>query len=103
MSEVIPDNVSSLPATTTHQEDLVTAGQRRINSVWEYTQSFIATLVVLANMIVGSYHGISSNHGPYPDILSWSLALIVGFYFSRTNHAAIGGVGRKPEDSYRGR
>jgi hypothetical protein len=29
--------------------------------------------------------------------------LIVGFYFSRTNHTAIGGIGSKPEQRYEGR
>jgi len=87
----------SLPASTTFQQDLVTAGQRRINVIWETTQAFIACAVVLANMIVGVYDGLStaSSHTEYPVILSSSLFLIVGFYFSRTNHANIGGTGDK--------
>lgn len=95
----------SLPARTTFQEDLTTAGQRRINLVWEYTQSVIAGMVVLANMVVGVYDGLMppDRHSEYPVILSSALFLIVGFYFSRTNHAAIGGVGPKPESAYTGR
>ena len=95
----------SLPAKTTFQEDLVTAGQRRVNLIWEYTQAVIAGMVVLANMVVGVYDGMTpaTQHGEYPVILSSSLFLIVGFYFSRTNHAAIGGVGTKPEGQYVGR
>jgi hypothetical protein len=36
--------------------------------------------------------------------MSVAFGTVVGFYFSRTNHAAIGGVGKKPHDGeYRGR
>jgi len=94
-----------LPSTTTFQEDLVTAGQRRINLIWEWTQSAIAIIVVLANMIVGVSSGLKNQeHRPeYPVILSSALFLVVGFYFSRTNHAAIGGIGAKPNPVYTGR
>jgi hypothetical protein len=97
----------SVPATTTAQQDLTTAGQRRINLIWEWTQAIIAGMVVLANVIVGAARGLGFA-GPnatteYPLILSSSLFLIVGFYFSRTNHAAIGGVGPKPSEIYTGR
>lgn len=92
-----------LPATTTRQQDITTAGQRRINLIWEYSQAVIALLVVIANMIVGVYHGVSATSVEYPFILSSALFLVIGFYFSRTNHAAIGGIGQKPEGAYVGR
>jgi hypothetical protein len=103
MATGLTDSQVSLAPTTTSQEDLVTAGQRRINLIWEWTQSIISVSVVLANMIVASYHGMMVTHGEYPVVLSSSLFLIVGFYFSRTNHAAIGGVGPKPNTNYEGR
>lgn len=93
----------SMAPTTTYQEDLTTLGQRKINIVWEYTQALIAVGVVFANMVVAVYHGMAVNHGEFPVILSSSLFLIVGFYFSRTNHAAIGGIGVKPGEEYKGR
>lgn len=93
----------SLPPKTTTQEDLVTAGQRKVNLIWEYTQAAIAIMVVLANVIVSVYQGMSTVKMDFPGILSNSLFLIVGFYFSRTNHAAIGGVGIKPIERYEGR
>lgn len=75
--------------------------------IWEGTQAIIAVLVVIANVAVGTYQGLVpppiGTAYQYPIILSSSLFLIVGFYFSRTNHAAIGGVGMKPEGEYRGR
>lgn len=102
VSTILPIN-PSIPATTTYQQDLVSAGQRRINLIWEYTQSIISVVVVLSNMIVAVWDGLHPLAPAYPTILSSSLFLIVGFYFSRTNHAAIGGVGQKPDFSYQGR
>jgi hypothetical protein len=100
---VIPDPNSIAP-TTTAQEDLTTAGQRKINLIWEYTQSAIACMVIFSNMVVGTVQGLGfSPVREYPIILSSSLFLVVGFYFSRTNHAAIGGVGTKPNAEYKGR
>ena len=95
---------ASVAPTTTVQEDLTTAGQRRINVIWEMTQAAIAITVVVANMIVGAAQGLGmARNETYPTILSSALFLVVGFYFSRTNHAAIGGVGAKPNEQYRGR
>lgn len=94
----------SVPAQTTYQQDLTTAGQRRVNLIWEYTQSLVTVVVVFTNMFVASVialHGGSSSE--HPAILSSSLFLILGFYYSRTNHAAIGGIGDKPEGKYVGR
>ncbi len=88
----------SAPPTTTIQQDLTTAGQRRVNLIWEYTQSFVTIVVVLANMIVAVMNGIRQGGAPteHPAILSSALFLILGFYYSRTNHATIGGIGQKP-------
>jgi hypothetical protein len=57
--------------------------------VWEATQSAIAILVT-GGMIYCEINKISS-----PSIVN-ACFLVVGFYFSRTNHSAIGGVGIKP-------
>ncbi len=90
---------------TTAQQDLTTAGQRQINLIWERTQALIAILVVLSTMAVGVKLGFDGKpDGQLPTILSTGFGMVVGFYFSRTNHAAIGGVGVKPTDSvYKGR
>jgi hypothetical protein len=103
-----PKNIEhrSIAPTTTAQEDITTAGQRKVNLIWEYTQATIAIAVVFANLIMGLVFGINKTAaGDYPFVLSSSLFLIVGFYFSRTNHAAIGGVGKKASDTsvYTGR
>lgn len=99
----------TLHPTTTEAEDQVTAGQRRINLIWESTQSAIAILVtgitvyVLARVSV-SLSDVTSNQLIAAMQLNVMATLILSFYFSRTNHAAIGGIGRKPEmEEYRGR
>ena len=105
MEEGIQQYNNLLP-TTTAQQDAVTEGQRRINLIWEMTQSFIAISVVLANLIVGVYFGLTSKSAAeFPIVLSSSLFLIIGFYFSRTNHQAIGGTGKKANErqEYKGR
>lgn len=92
--------------TTTHQEDLTVLGQRKINLIWEVTQALIALMVVLANMVVAVYIGVfAPTVVVFPQVLSNTLFLVVGFYFSRTNHQAIGGVGAKASDgqNYLGR
>ena len=76
------------------QQDLVYAGQRKINLIWEWTQSVIAVLVVIATLGCGIV-GMSMNL-QVPTIISVAFGMVTGFYFSRTNHAAIGGVGPKP-------
>lgn len=84
----------SLPAKTTFQEDLVSAGQRRVNLIWEYTQAIIALLVVVSTMLCGAIG--MANAKEIPTIISVAFGMVTGFYFSRTNHSAIGGVGPKP-------
>lgn len=95
------ENGPSLAATTTHQEDLTTLGQRRVNLIWEYTQAFIAIVVVLTAMVAAV---VAMFNGKTVDaFLAFVCGTVVGFYFSRTNHSAIGGIGRKPTPPYEGR
>jgi hypothetical protein len=51
-------------------------------------------VVVCANLVVGVYVGLFKNDAKIPDVLTNSLFLVVGFYFSRTNHNAVGGVAK---------
>lgn len=101
---VLAPPLPPMPPKTTEQEDLTTAGQRRVNLIWEFTQAGIAIIVVLANMGTAVFNTVQGKPGEVPMILSSALFLVVGFYFSRTNHQAIGGTGRKPEQPpYQGR
>ena len=90
------DGVGPVPPTTTAQQDLTVAGQRRINLIWEVTQAVVAVSVTLANV----YAALVSIENM---TLTAAFFLVIGFYFSRTNHAAIGGVGYKPSQQYEGR
>lgn len=85
------------------ERDLTLAGQRRVNLIWEFTQAFIAILVVAVNMVAAMMNVINQRDIDVPLMLSSALFLIIGFYFSRTNHTAIGGPGDKPKQEYRGR
>jgi len=105
-----------LAPTTTEQEDIVTEGQRAINLMWESTQSKIALLVVQVGMAMNGFVVVVliclSFFGGKPidvatvAIITGSIAainltsgIIIGFYFSRTNHSAIGGTGKKEQAS----
>lgn len=90
----------SMSPTTTIQQDLTTAGQRKVNLIWEYTQALIAVTVVVTTMAKAFLLG---NGEAIPTIFSVAFGTIVGFYFARTNHQAIGGTGDKPEQEYKGR
>lgn len=87
---------TSLPPTTTVQDDKVTAGQRRVNILWECTQAVVAILVTLSFL----YCEITKIDS---EAVKMAFTLVIGFYFSRTNHQSIGGVGSKPTQKYEGR
>lgn len=95
--------MTPLPSNTTVQQDLTVAGQRRINIIWEVTQAAIAILVVATTMFVSGYAYIVQGNTDVPNLIAVAFGTIVGFYFARTNHAAIGGTGPKPEQPYEGR
>lgn len=86
----------ALPPNTTEEENTTTLGQRRVNLIWEVTQAFIA-VIVTGSMIYISVFDIDAEE------LKNAFFLIIGFYFSRTNHTAIGGIGKKPQGNYIGR
>ncbi len=80
-----------LPPTTTAEQDLRTAGQRRINGIWEGTQALIAVCVVLATLYSAVFvPGIDKAAFTF---LTNVLFVVIGFYFGRTNHQRTGGVG----------
>ena len=76
------------------QQSKKTAGQRRINAIWEYTQSIIALSITAANI----YCGIKQIPSPN---LQTAFTLVISIYLIRTNHHLIGGVGSKPLDQQR--
>jgi hypothetical protein len=101
---ITADQHAEIVKTQQEQATLTFAGQRKVNLIWEYTQAVIALAVVAANLAVLIKIGFETGpHAEMPPSLSNTLFLVVGFYFSRTNHSAIGGVGPKPSQTYDGR
>lgn len=84
----------SLAPTTTAQEDITKAGQRRINLIWEFTQGTVAVLITVA-IIYCSIIGKTSK------TLEDAFIMIITMYFVRTNHQFIGGIGAKPINQQR--
>lgn len=91
------DPATPLAATTTMQQDLVTAGQRKVNLIWETTQALIAVISV------GGYITLIVKHIDVPTTLDNLLFVIITFYFARTNHTRVGGVGVTDLQQFRGR
>lgn len=77
-----------LAPNTTEQEDMTTAGQRRVNLIWEFTQAIIAVSITWAIIYMG-IKGLKNQE------LFYAFFLIVSMYFVRTNHSIVGGVGKK--------
>jgi len=104
------DNLKQPPLApnTTEQEDMVTAGQRHINLIWKTTQSKIALISIISSQVINVIVIIAllfKEKAADPTAIATitasiaamnlTVGIIIGFYFSRTNHSAIGGVGRK--------
>jgi cobalamin synthase len=80
--------------TTTSEQDRKTAGQRRVNIIWEVTQALIAIWVTGATLFVSSKLALKgSGETAAFLLLSNAFFLVIGFYFGRTNHQRTGGVG----------
>lgn len=89
-------NAPSVAPTTTVQQDLVVAGQRHINVMWERTQQTIALEVSTIVLLVCAY--LVAFGDPTTRLLAFTLLsngffLVVGTYFQRTNHTKTGGIG----------
>lgn len=94
-----PAMQASVSPTTTVEQDLRTAGQRKINLIWEDTQRVIALFVVGVACTVSAYVVVLAvSKGQETNALvlaAFTLLsnigfLVAGFYFGRTNHARIG-------------
>lgn len=91
------ESLPSLAATTTYQQDLVAAGQRNINVMWEGTQKNIALMVVVVALLVLGYLVVSPGVTTELQLVALStlsnvLFAVTSVYFTRTNHTKTGGV-----------
>ena len=95
---------TNIAPNTTAAADKVSAGQRRVNLIWEVMQAFIAGSVVGGGLfIAGTLSYVAVNpavterqvaiaSGAFL-LISNLVSLVIGFYFGRTNHQRTGGVG----------
>ena len=94
MSDEAKPPTDNLPSTTTPEQDRMTAGQRRVNIIWEFTQSAIALAVTAATLFVAGNLSLRNETQTAAFLLlSNAFFLVSGFYFGRTNHQRTGGVG----------
>lgn len=89
----------NIAPTTTAADDLVTAGQRAINMIWETTQMRVALSVIWAALAVSATLAVAGKTLGTPDlqlaavVFMFGVAnLVTGFYFGRTNHTRQAGV-----------
>ena len=76
------------------EQGLRSAGQRRVNIIWEATQAVIAVGVSAFTLYVSSSLVLKdSTQTAAFLLLSNAFFLVVGFYFGRTNHQRTGGIG----------
>lgn len=72
-------------ASPQDEHDLMTAGQRRINLLWESTQAVITVLITGAAI----YCAIIDQQS---DVLNYAFIAVISTYYARTNHTKTGGV-----------
>lgn len=100
---------------TTEEEDRVALGQRDINKIWETTQAKIALISIISSQLASitvimvllfkegdTKSDVIAVITACIAAMNLTVGIIIGFYFSRTNHSAIGGVGRKESPSNKG-
>jgi len=92
----------NIPSETTSEQDRKTAGQRRVNIIWESTQAAIAITVTGATLYVSAQLALKdAGQTAAFLLLSNAFFLVIGFYFGRTNHQRQGGVGGDTSGSSR--
>ena len=89
-----PPSQSPLSPTTTVEENLRTAGQRRINIIWEITQAAVTILITCA-AIYCAVNGVKA------DVLNFAFVAVISTYYARTNHTKVGGVPAAAESDHR--
>jgi cobalamin synthase len=90
----LPETPHAKAASEISQEELRTKGQRRVNIIWEITQALIAMGVTGQALRVSGYLAMSEKADVAAFLLlSNAFFLVIGFYFGRTNHQRVGGIG----------
>jgi len=100
---VAPDTVVASPVTT-QEQDRSTQGQRDTSMLWERTQRQIALSIIWAAEAVAASVALTALIPSASErqlslamtalvFLTSTTSLVIGFYFGRTNHTKVGGVG----------
>lgn len=95
---------ASAAQTAAHSEDeesLRAKGQRWTSILWETTQATIALLVTGTGMYTAAQLALRNDEEANAKsmaitaflLISNTVFLVIGFYFGRTNHQRVGGVG----------
>lgn len=104
-SVLSPKKESAQQHKVAHQaaeEVLQTAGQRRVNILWEGTQACIALAVTGTGMYTAARLALENDANGTDKavaataflLISNAVFLVIGFYFGRTNHTRTGGVNK---------
>jgi len=90
---VVPESQAAQEIKATRLSDadiLAVARHQKINMVWEYTQAYMAILVVTTVLLTCCYIAITTkDEGKRTGALLFMTGLanlVAGFYFGRTNH-----------------
>lgn len=105
--EVITPAEVKMPSKTTDEQDRTTASQREVSLMWETTQMRIAMRVITVSLGVAAIIAVAGRSLGSGELQLASAVflygvanLVTGFYFGRTNHTRVGGVGAR-EDTTR--
>lgn len=90
----VTDTKAVVSPKTTAEEDRHSTGQRRINLIWELTQTAIALSVIWSAVGAAVWIVVSDTSNRLMAFLFLSnvVSIVIGFYFGRTNHQRVGGV-----------
>lgn len=91
MSDIkVPESVTPAQSETAFRS----SGQRRVNIIWEVTQALIALVVTCSVIYASVVITLRSDMDKMAFLFLTNVAFtIIGFYFGRTNHQKVGGIG----------
>ena len=82
-----------------------TAGQRKINLLWESTQAIVALVVTATTLYVAGVLALKDDTKTEAFLLlSNAFFVVISTYLTRTNHTKVGGVSidGRPDETRRG-
>lgn len=77
---------AALATPATIETGLKSAGQRRVNIIWEVTQAVVTCLITCAAI----YCAVAQIDA---QVLNFAFVAVISTYYARTNHTKTGGIG----------